>query len=286
MLTAGTFSSCGAAPTTLAPNQLPATRLACHAVLSYTRRYVRGGAPGMGAPRGRSRDQQSVDNSISVLGSLDAVGTGAAPVVFTSLNDNSVGAAFGSGNPKPGDWQGIRFASATTINDNIDHVLFAYAADALSIGNLNILTVTNSQFSYNVAAFTVDATTANDPVLAVVGAAVGDCIPPYTSEVDATTDYFGKTGFPGSSLDLSSFIGETLPDNATVQGSYAAVSNYYSPEASIGDNTIPYSMFDCLGVSFPVTPILTGGGIVMFPGPVVAPVEPFTPDFEAIHKEQ
>jgi hypothetical protein len=66
----------------------------------------------------------------------------------------------------------------------------------------------------------------------------------------------------------------------------AAISNYYSLEGNLSDNTIPYSMFDCLGLSFPVTPVLVGGGTVMSPNPPATPVEPFSREFEAVHKEQ
>ncbi|MGO9901984.1 MAG: hypothetical protein ACLP0J_20395 [Solirubrobacteraceae bacterium] len=234
---------------------------------------------------GGSNCSDDMSCALSVEGTLDAVGSSGSPIVFTSVNDNTVGGSTGSGLPVDNDWAGIAFATATTLSDELDHVFFAYASTAVSVGDLNVLAVTNTQFAYDQAAFAVEQTTANDSVLSIVGAAAGDCIPPYTSEIDAITDYFGANGRPGSALDLSSFVGETIPNNSTLQGIYGGVSAIYPLEASIGDDTIPYSMFDCLGVSFPVTPVLIGGGFVMDPAAPITPTLPFSSAFEAIHRE-
>ncbi|MEM9800243.1 MAG: hypothetical protein AAGA20_07955 [Planctomycetota bacterium] len=42
-----------------------------------------------------------------VLGSVNCAGNGPRSIVFTSLNDSSVGQMSGSGNPAPGDWMGL-----------------------------------------------------------------------------------------------------------------------------------------------------------------------------------
>ena len=56
----------------------------------------------------------STPGAILVRGTLDAQGTQTQPIVFTSINDHSVGGATGSGTPSPGEWDAIRFASTGT----------------------------------------------------------------------------------------------------------------------------------------------------------------------------
>ncbi len=62
-------------------------------------------------------------DSMVVYGTLLAQGND--PIVFTSLDDNSVGGMTGSGAPQPGDWQGIRFSGGSS-NSILDHVEVRY----------------------------------------------------------------------------------------------------------------------------------------------------------------
>ena len=47
--------------------------------------------------------------ALTVEGTLDAQGTSVNPVLFTSVNDSTVGGDTGTGTPAAGDWGGIRF---------------------------------------------------------------------------------------------------------------------------------------------------------------------------------
>ncbi len=67
--------------------------------------------------------------AISVEGALDAVGTASEPITFTSVNDNSVGGATGSGSPAPGDWEGIGVQESGSAQ--LEHTTLEYAATAL-----------------------------------------------------------------------------------------------------------------------------------------------------------
>ncbi len=63
--------------------------------------------------------------NLSVQGTLDSAGTASEPITFTSVNDNSVGAATGSGTPVAGEWDGI--ASTATGSVNVEHAHISYA---------------------------------------------------------------------------------------------------------------------------------------------------------------
>jgi hypothetical protein len=47
---------------------------------------------------------------------LDAAGTEAEPITFTSINDNSIGGATGSGSPAAGDWNGISSSADGSVD--------------------------------------------------------------------------------------------------------------------------------------------------------------------------
>ena len=62
---------------------------------------------------------------ISVQGTLIADGTTDQPIVFTSVNDNSVEGATGDGTPAAGDWDAINFKSESA-NSVLRHVVVKY----------------------------------------------------------------------------------------------------------------------------------------------------------------
>ena len=64
---------------------------------------------------------------LEIAGTLTAQGTAAAPITFTSANDDSVGGALpgSTGAPAPGDWSGLVFESGAS--GTLDHVRVSYA---------------------------------------------------------------------------------------------------------------------------------------------------------------
>ena len=70
--------------------------------------------------------------NLTVEGTLDAVGTPTSPIVFTSVNDDSVGGPTGSGSPSPGDWQGIAVTGGGIAD--LEHATIDYAVPAFGSG--------------------------------------------------------------------------------------------------------------------------------------------------------
>lgn len=62
---------------------------------------------------------------IKVQGTLTAEGTGSELIVFTSVNDDSVGGATGSGTAAAGSWDKILF-EATSVNSVLNYVVVKY----------------------------------------------------------------------------------------------------------------------------------------------------------------
>jgi invasion protein IalB len=84
------------------------------------------------------------DKDITVEGTLKAVGTTANPITFTSINDNSVGGATGSGSPAAGDWYGIADNSGSV---DLQDAVVDYANVGLSASGSGSLTVQQTTFS-------------------------------------------------------------------------------------------------------------------------------------------
>lgn len=81
----------------------------------------------------------------SLDGSIDAQGTAQAPITITSINDNSIGGATGTGFPQPDDWEGV-FTGGGPSGTVFDHTAIKYSGYGIQDYSGDI-TVTNSTFS-------------------------------------------------------------------------------------------------------------------------------------------
>jgi hypothetical protein len=183
------------------------------------------------------------NGAITVEGTLDASGSISDPVVFTSVDDPMVGGGSGTRSPAPGDWTGIelgpKLSGKPFPTADFSSVVLEYASTAVSIAKLDTsTTITDSVFSYNEAAISVETTADNDPVLNAL-----PCVPIYLTVIDATTDWFGSTGYPGPDIDLLGLLGIVVPSEFSAL--YGAVTTYGSAEQKIGDNTVPWSIYTC-----------------------------------------
>jgi len=144
-----------------------------------------------------------ISAGIDVFGSLDVGGSATAPVVFTSMNDNSVGGGTGSGNPTTTD-----YAFAIDVeggsNISVDHATFAYSTFGIDAGCAAQISVTNSTFGD----------------IGTYGYRQGDggCTNLGPAAVTLEGDTFGG-GYWGAVLDLSNAPWGVLIENNTFTGS-------------------------------------------------------------------
>ncbi len=148
---------------------------------------------------------------------LNATGVAGDPVIFTSLNDNSVGGTTGSGSPQAGDYTTAILASQpASIDVEYAHMLYGEKAVDVAAGSSTAATVDSSVFRANVTALRADITAGAN--VAIHG------------------DWFdgNQTAMLGSSdwipFDYQSLVGcDYLPE-------MAAGGNIFGPDAS----TEPY----------------------------------------------
>ena len=126
--------------------------------------------------------------TITVEGTLDAVGSSSAPITFTSINDNSVGGTTGSASPQAGDWNGIQVLDPGSIDIEYAHLSYAGSAIASDSFTSGSQTVRNDSFASVGAA--VDL---NGPAPVVEdNSAVG--VVDYAYRVDSASLNFGLIG--------------------------------------------------------------------------------------------
>ncbi len=202
------------------------------------------------------------------------------PIVFTSLNDSTVGGG-SNGNPSSTGSAGnytnaIRFEEPSS-SDVVDYVVFKYATKALSIGTTGTLNVSDSQFTNDVAALDGDTTSSgSNPILDDALSEV--CAWPYANQFNVSNSWFGSSGYPGNSLDLSGYLSESLPDGYPgLSELYDWVTSIHSINADVSDNTIPWTDWSCgipdteITVDFPVTDVNVND--IIASGPAIAGAE-------------
>jgi hypothetical protein len=144
-----------------------------------------------------------------------------------------------------------------TGGDHVSYVQFSYASSAISVGLLDQLSVTDSQFSYDQAAFSVTSTYKN-PLLANL-----PCAPPYQRVVAASDDWFGSSGVPAPSIGastLAQLLLNTFPTTpeaivSLYKGDLETLLKLLAEMSLNSDDTIPVSLYSCqplLITNFPV----------------------------------
>ncbi len=155
---------------------------------------------------GSTCDKDTQLCAISVEGALDAVGTASEPITFTSVNDNSVGGATGSGSPKPGDWFGIGSSGAEGSVD-LEHVNLSYAYTGLDADGGGETVVRDDAFaSQDEGAVAISgsgsAPTLEDNTSDGSGEAAGPGVPAYIVHGELNADLLGGNSASGSGSEV------------------------------------------------------------------------------------
>jgi large repetitive protein len=195
--------------------------------------------------------------TIQVRGELVTEGSPEEAITFTSIKDDSIGGdTNGDGlatMPAPGDWLGIKYPDAE--GDELQHVRFKYAAAAIDIEFLDLMTILDSDFVRNRIAVEVEETANNAPELAGLA-----CVPPYLSFVAFVRSWFSPFGLPAPNMNLSSVIGAAIPEGyGPFFGPALALASEVQPNYKGAENQIPFSIYSCpaLGIPpIPVTPVV------------------------------
>ena len=198
------------------------------------------GEPAAGAP-------------ISVEGTLEAVGTTSEPVIFTSLNDNSVGGKTGNGKPSAGEWGGIEASPSTEENPvvRLEHVQVRYAGTGLSATTDKKVIAEDSEFADDSTAVNIAATLGtnaaihhdwfDDNGIALAGSSDWEPIEPcqYIPTISATENEYGP--LRGS----KPFISQTEQDEIAVL-SLVPETEDQLPETEVGEtDRLTWSALPC-----------------------------------------
>jgi hypothetical protein len=166
-------------------------------------------------------DSYGAESKLEVKGSLDAVGTASEPIVFTSINDNSVGGATGDGTPETNEWPGIEEAGASAVLDLAD-VSVRYAGTALNVtaGTAAIRGSFDAEHDLN---------------------GLQACIWGGGCSVDAAYTYWGTPSGPGSSGGTDAACGAvtTTPYLTSPTGEETATESSVFAPGDCGSGTTP-----------------------------------------------
>ena len=154
----------------------------------------------------------SGNNALNVNGTLDALGTATQPIVFTSLNDNTVGGTTGTGSPEAGDWGGINVSGSIDLERTVvDYADTGVSLNASSSSASDVIRSnsfanesTDSVFGYDTA--TPPTLTNDNSINGGSGTAFALC-----SNHFNLNDIYGNTASGGSNpgLGLSGAVATT-----------------------------------------------------------------------------
>ena len=174
--------------------------------------------------------------SLVVSGNLATQGTAASPVVFTSVNDNTVGGPpTGSGVPNSSDWGCLNFANANG-SYQVEYAVVRYGGYQCSgliqsAGSLTLRHVTVEKASGAAIYVTGSQTTVADSVIATAGGYAID-------SRSTTTTLQNNTVTNASSGIYANGSVVTVSNNRISQGGGTGIVFANAPNATLTGNTV------------------------------------------------
>ena len=163
---------------------------------------------------------------LTVYGTLHAIGLNSPFIFFTSQNDDTVGETLpiSTGNPQPGDWEGILF-DGTTTNDGICAmkyccVKFGGSSSGTILSNIKLEESDVCSIEYTITRFSE-----------VHGIGIDTCSPDIVYNY---VDHNLQSGIYIEGTCLSTISGNNIFDNST-SGLYIST---YSSAPTVTSNTI------------------------------------------------
>ena len=192
----------------------------------------------------------SLDGNLCVDGTLDAVGTASNPIVFTSLNDNSIGGGTGTGSPAAGDWTGIGVDSGGSID--LEHAKLSYAWTGVSIntpGMADVVagSITDSTLAVSVSAGAVQlrASLSNDTEgVTACSWGTSGC------SVDAAYTYWGSSSGPNSGGSSASSCGQVILSPYFTDSSETSTASVNQFESDCGSTSSPVDEYSAAQTAY------------------------------------
>ncbi len=208
-----------------------------------------------------------VSGGINVAGTLSAVGTNVSPITFTSINDNSIGGATGTGSPAATDWSGIRSESSGSID--LEHAAVKYTSgpnNAAIDANGVTTTILNDTFDtigengVSVHGGTVNVSSnqftnlVNAGFYGVIGTDTGSA---FTMKNNTTDSSAAGFYIVSSHFNFNNITGNTGPS-----GTGLIISGTVATSSTLAASTMPWVIIDCVSVASGVTLTVQPGAIV------------------------
>ena len=163
--------------------------------------------------------------SLSVEGTLQVMGTAGDMATFTSLNDNSVGGATGTGSPAPGDWGGISGSGSFDIN----YAEIEYAYAPLTIHTSSSVNVVGDRFDHD--SYGLDLNAPTPTIQNNEATNIGS--PP-----GGGTDYYAAYSIHSDNLDLDKITGNMASGGEPV----LALSGTVMTSSTMQPNQAPFAI--------------------------------------------